>query len=172
MRKLDKKTGELVPIKVDGLWSHFPIPAYRLLANKNELAAQRVLLCLVSHLGGVNGPYVFPTYKQIQQESGVNVKKIREALNVLEEMGLVVVYPNRRGTNGKWPNNKYLIKMACWDVSQMNELALKWTSKSHKCVDCGKLLSKGQFGDEGGKYKPHWGCGGQVIPRGSRRKIA
>lgn len=172
MRKLNKETGELVPIKVSGLWSHFPIPAYRLLANKKEFAAQRVLLCLVSHLGGFNGPYVYPTYEQIQHESGINKKKIREALNVLEDMGLVVVISNRRGTNGKWPNNKYLIKMAIWDVSKMNELALTWTPKSHKCTDCGQLLSKGQFGDEGGVYKPHWGCGGQVIARKSRRKIA
>jgi hypothetical protein len=36
MRKINKKTGEIVPIKVEGLWSHFPIPACRLLAEKGE----------------------------------------------------------------------------------------------------------------------------------------
>lgn len=172
MRKLNKNTGELTPIKISGLWSHFPIPAYRVLANQKEFAAQKVLLCLISHLGGVNGCYVYPTYKQIQHESGVNVKKIREALNILEDMGLIVVFSNRRGTTGKWPNNKYLIKESCWDISKMNTLALSWVPKTHKCLDCGALLSKGQFGDGGGPYRPHWACGGQVIERKSRRKIA
>jgi hypothetical protein len=172
MRKINKRTGEIIPIKVEGLWSHFPIPAYRLLAEKGEWNAQQVLLCLVSYLGGENGFYVWPTYSQIHERSGVSRKRIREALNVLENLGLVQVFANRTGTRGKWANNKYLIKMSCWDVSKMNELALEWIPKTHKCLDCGALLSEGQFGDDGGSYKPHWGCGGQVRARKSRKKIA
>ena len=172
MRKLNKETGELIPIKVEGLWSHLPIPAYKLLGNKKEWNAQRVLVCLVSYLGGLNGFYVWPTYPQIYERSGVTTKKIKEALRVLEDLGLIKVFANRTGTTGRWSNNKYLIKMSCWDVSKMDKLALEWIPKTHKCLDCGELLSKGQFGDAGGAYKPHWSCGGQVITRKSRSKIA
>jgi len=172
MRKLNKETGELVPIRVDGLWSHLPIPAYKLLAEKCEWNAQRVLVCLISYLGGINGFYVWPTYSQIQERSGVSRKKIRDALDVLENLGLIKVFANRTGTKGKWSNNKYLIKMACWDVSKMNDLALDWIPKTHRCTGCGHLLSEGQFGDEGGVYRPHWACGGQVVTRRSRRNTA
>ena len=169
MQKIDKRTGEIIRIKVKGLWSHFPIPAYKLLAAKGEWNAQRVLLCLVSYLGDTSF-YVWPTYSQISERSGVNRKRIREALDVLENLGLVQVYANRTGTRGQWSNNKYLLKAGCWDVSRMNELAIEWIPKTHKCLGCGALLSEGQFGDDGGSYKPHWGCGGQVVARKSREK--
>jgi hypothetical protein len=61
MRTINKKTGELKNIKIKGLWSHFPIPAYQVLASQRQWSAQKLLTCFISFLGS-DGFCVFPSY--------------------------------------------------------------------------------------------------------------
>ena len=58
-------------IKKGGLYSAFPIPAYQVLGKAKEYQAQKVLLCLVSHLGkGSN--CVYPSYTTIARSCGMS----------------------------------------------------------------------------------------------------
>lgn len=164
MRKINKETGEITDIRAIGLWSPFPIPAFKVLGEMREFKAQRLLTCLTSYLGS-NGFYVWPTYEQIMRTSGLTRKSIRPALNVLQDLDFVEIYSNRKNLNGRWSNNKYLIKNTCYDINQFNHLATRHIQISHRCSGCGEGLSKGQFGsDELSGYHPHWGCGGRVVP--------
>lgn len=170
MRKINRETGEITDIRAIGLWSPFPIPAFKVLGAMKEFKAQRLLACLTSFLGS-NGFYVWPTYEQIMKTSGLSRKSIRPALNVLQDLDFVEIFPNRKNLKGQWSNNKYLIKTTCYDIKQFNHLAARYLQISHRCSGCGEGLSKGQFGSyEPSDYSPHWGCGGQVVPLGASHK--
>lgn len=172
MRKINRETGEITDIRAIGLWSPFPIPAFKVLGAMREFKAQRLLVCLASYLGS-NGFYVWPTYEQIMKTSGLTRKAIRPALNILQDLDFVEIYSNRKNLKGRWSSNKYLIKTTCYDINQFNHLTKRYIQISHRCSGCGEGLSKGQFGsDESSGYNAHWGCGGQVVPiRSSDRSV-
>jgi hypothetical protein len=52
MRKIDKKTGEILDIKTIGLWAPLPIPAFQVLARQRNWKAQRLLTCREYSEGG------------------------------------------------------------------------------------------------------------------------
>ena len=91
MRTIDKSTGEIKIIKIRGLWSHFPIPAYQVLAAQREWSAQKLLACLVSFLGK-DDLCVYPSYKSISKRCGLSPNTIRKALDVLEDYGFIKVF--------------------------------------------------------------------------------
>lgn len=165
MQKINKKTGEITTIRVKGLWSHFPIPAYQVLANAKEWQAQRVLLALTSHLGS-DGFCVFPSYAVISKSCGISQNGIRKALVTLEEYGFIKIWQWKEGTKSR---NKYYFQESCWDTSLMNSKALAHRPKKYHCLDCKVKMDRGGFG-VGPLGKTHFGCGGQVIESREHRQ--
>lgn len=158
MRTIDKTTGEIREIKIKGLWSHFPIPAYQVLAAQREWSAQKLLACLVSFLGR-GDLCVYPSYVSISRRCGLSPNTIRKALNVLEDNGFIKTVYFR---TGKKDRNKYYFQEACWDTGKMNKKALASRMPTDKCLDCGKLMDRGGYGT-GPLGKIHYGCGGSVL---------
>jgi hypothetical protein len=145
-------------IKKGGLYSAFPIPAYQVLGKAKEYQAQKVLLCLVSHLGkGSN--CVYPSYTTIARSCGMSRNSISAGLTVLFEYGFIKIF---RFRDGKKDRSKYYIQNACWDSSLMNEKAQKQRAPIAVCIDCGVLMDRGGFGISP-LGKIHYGCGGSVI---------
>ena len=161
-QKLNKQTGELVTIPIKGLWSHFPIPAYKILARMNAWQAQRLLTCLISFMGGYNGLSVFPSYKSIENRCGLYGTGIKKQLNLLEELGFVKVVrvPHEGNTR-----NIYYLQECLWDTSKLNPYATKFLDETHECFRCGKGLDRGNFGIGSDNKNYHWGCGGEVFDR-------
>ena len=166
MEKIDKKTGEISSIKVKGLWSHFPIPAYQVLGRQKDWKAQKLLTCLVSFLGS-DGYCVYPSYDKISERCGLGRNSIRKALNSLEENGFIVTFYFREG---KKERNKYYFQECCWDSGKMNSYASQYRTPLFKCLDCGKLIDRGGYGVDGKSNKVHWGCGGPVVSLNSLEK--
>ncbi len=158
MQKINKTTGEINTIQPGGLYSPFPIPAYQVLARAGEHQAQKVLLCLISHLG-MNGYLVFPAYPTIAWEAGISQNGIRKALDVLEDFGFIKIFKHREG---KKDRNKYYLQAGCWDTSKMNAKASSYMVKPYQCLDCKKQLDRGQFQMAEDGRTAHWGCGGPV----------
>lgn len=158
MRSVNKVTGEIREVKIRGLWSHFPIPAYQVLAEQRQWSAQKLLTCFVSFLG-MDGMCVYPSYKTISRRSGLSPNTIRKALDVLEENGFVKTFYFR---DGKKDRNKYYLQECCWDSGRMNKKALAARIPTDKCLDCGKFMDRGSYG-KGPLGKIHYGCGGSVI---------
>jgi DNA-binding transcriptional ArsR family regulator len=158
MRTINKSTGEMKTLIIKGLWSHFPIPAYQVLAEQREWSAQKLLCCFTSFLGS-DGLCVYPSYKAISRRCGLSPNTIRKALNVLEENGFIITYYFR---DGKKDRNKYYFQDSCWDTGKMNKKALASRIPTDKCLDCGKVMDRGGYGN-GPLGKIHYGCGGSVI---------
>jgi Fe2+ or Zn2+ uptake regulation protein len=159
MRKIDKKTGEILDIKTIGLWAPLPIPAFQVLARQRNWKAQRLLTCLVSFLGS-DGYCVYPSYDKISERSGLGRNSIRKALDALEENGFINIYYFREG---KKERNKYYLQESCWDSGKMNKVAIQYRTPMFKCLDCGKLIDRGGYGEGLKANKVHWACGGPVV---------
>ena len=166
LRTINKQTGEITTIKIKGLWSHFPIPAYQVLARQKEWQAQKVLACLVSYLGD-GGLSVWPSYDAIVERCGISRSGIRPALDVLVENGFIKIGHWNEGVKER---NKYYFQECCWDTSKMNKFASAYRVPTFKCIDCKKTLDGGGFGKDANGRKVHLGCGGTVISLESIRK--
>jgi DNA-binding Lrp family transcriptional regulator len=159
MRTVNKETGEIRDVKIKGLWSHFPIPAYQVLANQKQWSAQRLLSCFVSFLGA-DGLCVFPSYRTISKRCGLSPNTIRKALDVLEENGFIKIFAFKEG---KKDRSKYYLQMCCWDSGLMNKRASASRMPTSKCLDCGALVDRGGYGISEALGKIHYGCGGSVV---------
>ena len=164
MRKIDKKTGEILNVPAKGLWSPFPIPAYQALAANKEWSAQKLLCCFVSYLGS-NGLCVFPSYKTISKRCGLSPNTIRKSISVLENYGFIKPVYFR---DGRKDRTKYYFQEACWDTGKMNKVALATRIPTGECLDCGKVTDRGGYGI-GPMGKTHYGCGGPVIDIETKR---
>lgn len=165
MEKINYETGEIITVPRKGLWSHFPIPAYQVLAAQKEWGAQKLLTCLVSFLGR-DGKTAFPSYITISRTCGMSTNTIRKSLNVLEDNGFVKIFNKKEPKKGK---NTYYLQDSCWDTSKMNKLALSSRIPMSKCLDCGTLMDRGGYGISPKMGKVHWGCGGNVVKLSSIR---
>ena len=85
---------------------------------------------------------------------------ISEALDALEENGFIITYYFREG---KKERNKYYLQESCWDSGKMNKVASQYRTPMFKCLDCGKLIDRGGYGEGLKANKVHWGCGGPVV---------
>jgi hypothetical protein len=159
LRTINEKTGEINALRIKGLWSHFPIPAYQVLAKQKAWQAQKVLTCLVSYLGD-NGLAVWPSYDAIIARCGISRSGIRPALDVLEQNGFIKI---GHWNEGKKERNKYYLQECCWDTSKMNKFAAAYRVPMYKCIDCGKTMDGGGYGKDANARKVHWGCGGTVV---------
>lgn len=167
-QKLNKETGELKTINIQGLWSHFPIPAYKILARRKQWQSQRLLNCLVSYMGGHNGLEVFPSYEEIYNRCGLHPGQIKKNLDNLEELGFIKVY---QFFNGKHRQNKYYLQPALWESGKMNLLAKMYLVETHKCVRCGKGMDRGGYGTDSRGSRIHFGCGGPVVARETVERV-
>jgi len=158
MEIINKHTGEINSVKIKGLWAHFPIPAYQVLAVQKEWSAQKLLTCFISFLGR-DGLCVYPSYKTISKRCGLSPNTIRKALDVLEANGFVKTFYFKEG---KKDRNKYYLQLCCWDSGKMNKKALASRTPTDKCLDCGQLMERGGYGT-GVLGKIHYGCGGSVV---------
>lgn len=141
------------------LWTHFPIPAYQVLGRAQEYNAQRVLLCLVSHLGK-GSRVVYPSYDTIARESGVrNRKTINRSLKTLAEFGFIQVYAFREGRKKR---ARYLIKDCAWMSYKMNHVARRYIKAVGRCLACLRYVQRSDI-NISGDLKAHYGCGGVVM---------
>jgi hypothetical protein len=159
MEITDYETGEIITVLKKGLWSHFPIPAYQVLAAQRQWGAQKLLTCLVSFLGK-GSMRVFPSYLMISKTSGMSPNTIRKSLNVLEDNGFIKIFNVKQG---KKERNIYYLQESCWDTSKMNKMAQASRTPTSKCLDCGVLMDRGGYGTSPKLGKVHWGCGGNVV---------
>jgi hypothetical protein len=155
MELIDKTTGEILTINRGGLYTPFPVPAYKVLARAKEHVANRILVCLVSHLGK-SGRETFPSYSTIANETGCSRNSIRGGLQVLYEYGFVKVYQVKKG---KQKRNIYYIQDACYDNRKMNKISHRFMPQISTCLRCRKPLTYGEIG-QGLNETHHYGCGG------------
>lgn len=166
METIDEKTGEVTAIRVPGLWSHFPIRAYQSLGYAGEYKAQRILMCLVSHLGS-SGWHVYPSYNTITKLAGVHKNYIRGGLDVLEEFGFNKGW--RRGPSEGF-RNQYALDPYMYQEEHFNELAKSFLPKPFYCLDCSLPVLRGETGQKPSATRIHYGCGGQVIQMESKER--
>ncbi len=160
MTYLDKRTGELIPSNVQGLWARQPIPAIRVLGKAREYKALTLLNCLISHLG-VNGYEVWPSYTAITRECGLSRKSIKRSIEVLVDFGYVKVTKRK---SGKHWRNIYIINECSYDYSKMKPEIHSYIDFHYKCQACRKSLCQGSFGEQPDGQRIHFGCGGKVFP--------
>jgi len=104
-----------------GLWSHWPIPAARVLVHNKELAALRVLTCLVTYLGfGKSANMAWPTLVTIGEETGMGKGKVQQGIKSLILFGFILKHKKR---HGRYWKNEYEILTTCYKYQDMNEHA-------------------------------------------------
>lgn len=158
MLSINKKTGEMNSIQPGGLYAPLPIPAYQVLARMRDHQAQRVLICIVSHLG-LNGRSSFPSYTTIANEAGIGRNAIRKSLDTLTEYGFIKVHTFREG---KKDRNIYYIQEAAFNSGLMNKFAQQFRSFTAVCRRCGSGMDRGGYGTDSPNGPIHFGCGGSV----------
>lgn len=151
-----------------GLYSAFPIPAYKILIAANKHVAKDVLLCLISHLGE-HKRKAFPSITLIQKEAGRGRSGVIAGIRTLEEFGFVKKYQFNQP--GKRKRNIYYLQDACWNNDRMNREALAYSSIVGRC-GCGVIVRNGEIG-LGATAFHHWGCGDIVhmYSTNSRKKF-
>ena len=162
---IDYKTGEILDsadeyqiVRKGGLYSPLPIPAYKILGMTRQFASQRVLMCLVAHIG-YKQRAVFPSYAQIEALSGVRGNDISGALDDLIDLGFIKIY--QYWNNGK-KYNKYYIQEACYKPHLMGEKGQKYVDILGLCAGCHKTMRRGEFMSVNGKTR-HYVCGGRIL---------
>ena len=153
-------------ISKGGLYSAFPIPAYRILFAAKEHIAKDVLLCLVSHLGkGKNKAY--PSVSLICKETGRGRNSVIGGIRVLEDFGFVIKF--QYWEPGKRKRSIYYLQDACWNNDQMNKKALEFAPVIGRC-GCGEAVRLGEIGLGSTAYH-HYGCG-DVVHIFSTKKLS
>lgn len=148
---------EVLEIGRGGLYSAFPIPAYKILVAAGEHVAKDVLLCLVSHLGK-SGKKSFPSISLIMREAGRGRTSVIAGVRTLEEFGFIRKFQLPLGD--KKIRNIYYLQDACWNNDRMNRHALAFAPVVGRC-GCGAAVKLGEIGLGKHSYH-HYGCGDVV----------
>ena len=148
---------EKLLISTGGLYSAFPIPAYKILGNAGEHVAKDVLLCLVSHLG-LSNKKSFPSISLISRESGRSRSSVVAGIRILEDFGFVKKF--QMNTGNKRRRNIYYLQDSCWNNDRMNETAMAFAPQVGRC-GCGARVKLGEIG-AGMLGFHHFGCGDMV----------
>jgi len=148
-----------------GLYSAFPIPAYKILVAAGEHVAKDVLLCLVSHLGK-SGRKAFPSISHIMREASRSRSSVIAGVRTLEEFGFIKKFQF-------WDGNKkrrsiYYLQDACWNNDRMNRHAIAFAPVVGRC-GCGAAVKLGEIGLGKHSYH-HYGCGDVVTLLSTRKK--
>jgi len=172
-KEIDETTGEIISddagykiVRKGGLYAPQPIPAYKILGKTRQYAAQRVLMCLVAHMG-YQSRSVFPSYDQIEALSGVRGNDISSALDQLLELGFIKVYQFRKE---KKKYNKYYIQEACYKPHLMHGDVQRLVDILGLCARCYKPMVIGDFHTFEGDSR-HYKCGGGVMLNKRGRKL-
>ena len=165
IEQVNFETGEILEapnenliVRKGGLYSPLPIPAYKILGKTKQYNAQRVLTCLISHLG-YRQKAVFPSYDQIAALSGVRRNDIKSALDDLIELGFIKVFQY-------WNNdrrfNKYYIQESCFKPHLMGEKGQSYEDCLGLCARCYKRVVVGDFFTVNNESR-HYVCGGGIL---------
>jgi hypothetical protein len=156
---------DVLKIGQGGLYSAFPIPAYKILVAAGEHVAKDVLLCLVSHLGK-SGRKSFPSISLIMREAGRGRASVIAGVRTLEEFGFIKKFQFWDG-NRKL-RNIYYLQDACWNNDRMNRHAMAFAPIVGRC-GCGAAVKLGEIGLGKLAYH-HYGCGDVVTLLSTREK--
>lgn len=156
---------EKLEIGQGGLYSAFPIPAYKILVVAGEHVAKDVLLCLVSHMGK-SSRKVFPSISLIMREAGRGRTSVIAGIRTLEEFGFIKKFQLPIGD--KKLRNIYYLQDACWNNDRMNRHALEFAPVVGRC-GCGAAVKLGEIGLGKDSYH-HFGCGDVVSLLSTRHK--
>lgn len=157
---------ELV-ITTGGLYSPFPIPAYKILGNAGEHVAKDVLLCLVSHLG-LAGKKAYPSLTLISKESGRSRSSVVGGIRTLEDFGFVKKFQISAGE--KRLRNIYYLQDCCWNNDRMNSTAMEFAPYVGRC-GCGAKVKLGEVG-AGMLGFHHFSCGDLVTMYSTRAEFS
>jgi len=161
--EVEKESGAL-KIGQGGLYSPFPIPAYKILGVAGEHIAKDVLLCMVSHMGKGNRK-VFPSITRIAEQTGRGRASVIQGVRTLEQYGFVKKCNVQKG---KRKQSIYYLQDACWNHDRMNKDALAFAPVIGRC-GCGAAVKLGEMG--AGMYTyHHYGCGDVVKLFSTRAK--
>jgi hypothetical protein len=146
---------EPLEIRKTGLYSPFPIHAYRILGLAKEHVAKDVLVCFISHLGQANkNKMVKPSYKTICRETGRSRNSVAKGIRTLLEYGFIrkkTIYESKK------KRNLYFIQESCYHLDLMNVKARFYLPVVGRC-ECGGAVRLGEYG-VGGDALHHYGCG-------------
>jgi hypothetical protein len=156
---------EQLQISHGGLYTPFPVPAYKILAAARKHVAKDVLVCLVSHLGKTKRK-AYPSISLIMRESGRGRTAVIAGIRVLEDFGFVKKY--QFWEPGKKLRNIYYLQDACWNNDRMNRDAMAFAPVVGRC-GCGSPVKLGEVGMGLSTYH-HYGCGDVVTLLSTRKK--
>lgn len=162
---MEEIENETLEISHGGLYSPFPIPAYKILVAAREHIAKNVLLCLVSHLGKAKRK-AFPSISLIMREAGHSRSSVIAGVRTLEEFGFVKKFQYWDGNKKR--RNIYYLQEACWNNDRMNREALAFAPVVGRC-GCGAAVKLGEVGLGQTSYH-HYGCGDVVVLLSTRKK--
>jgi len=158
---------ETLEITTGGLYSPFPIPAYKILGNAGEHVAKDVLLSLVSHLG-LAGKKSYPSLTVIAKESGRSRSSVVAGIRSLEDFGFVKKIQVPAGDKRR--RNIYYLQDSCWNNDRMNSKALEYAPAVGRC-GCGTRVKLGEVG-AGMLGFHHYGCGDMVHMYSTRTSVS
>ena len=156
---------EALVIGRGGLYSAFPIPAYKILVAAGEHVAKDVLLCLASHLGK-SGRKAFPSISLIMREASRGRSSVIAGVRTLEEFGFIKKFQFWDGKKKR--RNIYYLQDACWNNDRMNREAIAFAPIIGRCK-CGAAVRLGEMGVGMLSYH-HYGCGDVVELLSTRKK--
>ncbi len=150
------------PLRIEktGLYTPFPVLAYRILIEANEHIAKDVLVCLISHLGlGKTNNSVNPSYKTICRETKRSKSSVALGIRVLIEFGFIKKWTGYDGKT-KRKRNTYYIQESCYQSNKMKKVAIDYLPVVGRC-GCGAAVRMGEYGI-GLNALHHYSCGDQV----------
>jgi hypothetical protein len=156
---------EKLEIGQGGLYSAFPIPAYKILVAAGEHVAKDVLICLVSHLGK-SSRKSFPSISLIMREAGRGRTSVIAGVRTLEEFGFIKKF--QFWDESKKLRNIYYLQDACWNNDRMNRHAMAFAPIVGRC-GCGAAVKLGEIGLGKIGYH-HFRCGDKVTLLSTRDK--
>jgi hypothetical protein len=140
------------------LYAAFPIPAFKMLAENGEHAANRVLTVLVAHLGTFNES--FPSITRIAEMAGMSRGSVQKGLTVLFEYEFVA---KRKQKTGRHYRNIYYIQESAYKEVLFSGKAQRRQGKLGICAGCTKFVSISEVGKWGDTDDYcHFGCGGRI----------
>jgi hypothetical protein len=166
MEEIQDFENDELAISHGGLYTPFPVPAYKILGAAREHVAKDVLLCLVSHLGKSKRK-AFPSISLIMREAGRSRSAVVAGIRVLEEFGFIRKW--QFWDSGKKKRNIYYLQDACWNNDRMSPAALAFAPVVGRC-GCGAAVKLGEIG-LGLTTFHHYGCG-DVVNLFSTRKTS
>lgn len=157
MENIQEFQEDSLEISHGGLYTPFPVPAYKILGAAKEHVAKDVLLSMVSHLGK-GRKKAFPSISLMMRETGRSRSAVVSGVRVLEEFGFIKKF--QFWDSGKKLRNIYYLQEACWNNDRMNREALAFAPIIGRC-GCGSAVKLGEMG-MGQSAFHHYGCGDVV----------